>query len=165
MPKLIFPRRRGFQCKNVTDTRVTTDENDPFLNKHGINLKHPWDLKRGEGRRGLAPKSGVPNISRFFFPFSRSHFRSFSLSLWGSSRCFLVVFLKRGSPQMCTFRVCGLSCEALETQSLRGFTRQPENSKLAHLGSRQNTTKIPRASRETEKRIKMEAGEGKKERH
>ena len=34
MPKSIFflVRREGFETKSVTDTRVTTDKNDPFLN-------------------------------------------------------------------------------------------------------------------------------------
>ena len=39
MPKSIFfPREEGFETKSVTDTRATTDKNDPFLNmgfKHG----------------------------------------------------------------------------------------------------------------------------------
>ena len=40
MPKSIFfsGKGRGFESKSVTDTRATTDKNDPFLNmgfKHG----------------------------------------------------------------------------------------------------------------------------------
>ena len=42
------------------------------------------------------PSAGQPKISLFFF-LARPHFRSFSLSLWGSSRGILVVFLKTGT--------------------------------------------------------------------
>ena len=48
---------------------------------------------------------------RAFFPSPAPKFVLF-FPLWGSSREILVVFLKRRDPQMCTFGVLGLSCEA-----------------------------------------------------
>ena len=48
MPKSIFfpGREEGFETKSVTDTRATTDKNDPFLN---MGLKHgkQWVEKNG----------------------------------------------------------------------------------------------------------------------
>ena len=50
MPNSIFFQwRAGFESKSVTDTRATTDKNDPFLNmgfKHGKK----WVDKNGFGR-------------------------------------------------------------------------------------------------------------------
>ena len=76
-----------------------------------------WEPERcgPEGWRleGRGPEGGEPTISRFF-SLSRSHFRSFSFS--GG---LLVEFwwcLKRRDPQVCTFGVLGLSCEAPDLQ-------------------------------------------------
>ena len=48
MPNSIFfsAEGRGFQSKSVTDTRATTDKNDPFLN---VGFKHgkKWVDKNG----------------------------------------------------------------------------------------------------------------------
>ena len=65
-----------------------------------------WGPKSG-GRRSGGPKSGGPkgfagpNILRFFSHLPPPIFTLF-LSLWGSSRGILVVFLKRWDAQMCT---------------------------------------------------------------
>ena len=71
----------------------------------------------GGGREdihGGAPKGGAPNPQNFalVFPSLAPIFIHSSLS-WGSSRGILVVFLKRRGPEMCTFGVLGLLCEAL----------------------------------------------------
>ncbi len=74
-----------------------------------------------------ARRVGGPKFHAFF-SLSRRKLHSF-LPLWG----LLVEFwwcLKRRGAQMCTFGVLGLSCEGR-----RGFTRQPENSKRAHLSA------------------------------
>ena len=55
------------------------------------------------------PSAGPPKIS-LCFPLSRTHFRSFSLFLWGSSRGILVVFLK-AEPSNVHVWALGLSCE------------------------------------------------------
>ena len=87
------------------------------------------------------PPLGPPKISRFFFPLPPDHFRSFSLS--GG---LLVEFW---------------SC----LWGRRGFTRQPENSKRAHLRvpalqkHHQISTRRPP---EREKKSENGAGEGKK---
>ena len=60
--------------------------------------------------KGRAPKGGRPKISRFFF-FPSPAPCSLFLSLWVSSRGFLVVFGSAGR-QMITFGVLGLSSEA-----------------------------------------------------
>ena len=65
----------------------------------------------GWGPEGWGPEFLGPNISCFFFPSPATIFILSSLS-WGSFRGILVVFLKRRFPEMCTFGVLGLSCEA-----------------------------------------------------
>ena len=98
-----------------------------------------------------APKGGVQKISRFFFllppPFS------FFFSLLESFRGIGGVIESR-DPQMCTFGVLGLSCEAPAAQNRQGFTRQP-----VHIsGSRPSKTpqKTPRETQKSE----MEGGRG-----
>ena len=58
---------------------------------------------KGGAPKGGAPKGGGPKISRFFFPLP-PQLSFFSPSLWWC--------LKRRGPEMCTFGVLGLSCEA-----------------------------------------------------
>ena len=62
---------------------------------------HGGTLESGErARRVGGPEGGEAQKFRFFFLSGRS------------SRGILVVFMKRQNPQMCTFGVLGLSCEA-----------------------------------------------------
>ena len=54
---------RGFESKSVTDTRATTDKNDPFLNmgfKHGKKWvdKNGAKCNMGFGRRTENNRSG-----------------------------------------------------------------------------------------------------------
>ena len=72
-----------------------------------------------EAPEGWAPRRG-PNFALFFplpLPFS------LFFSLWGSFRGILVVF-EASRPEMCTFGVLGLSCEA-PTWCLRRGLRSP----------------------------------------
>ena len=90
--------------------------------------------------RRLGPRRVGPKC-RAFLSLSRRNFHSF-FSLWG----LLVEFwlwLKRPGAQMCTF---GLSGCRVKPRRLRGFTRQPENYKRAHLRvpAFNHTTKIQR---------------------
>ena len=66
-----------------------------------------WMLNFGTTKSGApkggAPKGRGPKISRFFFPLP-PQLSFFSPSLWWC--------LKRRRPEMCTFGVLGLSCEA-----------------------------------------------------
>ena len=67
-----------------------------------------WDLE-GKGpkiKKVCLRRVGGPKISRFFSPFSRRQFRSFSLSLGVFSWNFGGVFECR-DPQMCTFGFSG----------------------------------------------------------
>ena len=78
-------------------------------------------------RKGGSPKGGGNEISRFFF--SSPATISLFLCLWVSSRGILVVFLKRRDPQMCTFGVLGLSCEApaaLKPRAQKLWTKKRE---------------------------------------
>ena len=66
VPKSIFfPGRRGDESKSVTDTRATTDKNDPLLNmgfKHG---KSGWTEMGQNAIWGSGKKLKIPlNISR-----------------------------------------------------------------------------------------------------
>ena len=64
---------------------------------------------QGWGTEGWGPEGwGAQNFALFFSLPARIFFLS-SLS-WGSFRGILLVFLKRRSPEMCTFGVLGLSC-------------------------------------------------------
>ena len=111
-----------------------------------------------------APKGGGPKISRFFFPPPATIFFLLSLS-WGP----FVEFwwcLKRRGPEMCTFGVLGLSCEAPAAPKPQGLhtiktraqtcTFQGPGLQTTH---HQNATKRPQ---ERERRMKIVAGGGKK---
>ena len=69
---------------------------------------------QGEGPEVLGPKGGRPNISRFFSPLP-PHFSFFLQSLGG-----VLAEFWRGDPQMSTFGVLGLSCEALAASHHKG---------------------------------------------
>ena len=101
---------------------------------------------KGGALKGGAPKGGAPKWwgpegwgpkFRAFSSLSRHSFLFFFPSLL----VFFVKFwwcLKRGCAQMCTFGVLGLSCASPGGPvwwARRGFTRQPENSKRAHLSA------------------------------
>ena len=91
-----------------------------------------WWVCSGPLRR--TPLRWTPKIS-LFFPSPATVFILFSLSCWSFSLNFGGVFGDR-DPQMCTFGVLGLSCASPGGPvwwGRRGFTRQPENSKRAHL--------------------------------
>ena len=75
-----------------------------------------------------APSAGPPKISLFCFP----SFRSFCLSLCVFSLNFGGVFEGR-DPEICTFGLSGCRVKPRRLRGRRGFTRQPENSKRAHL--------------------------------
>ena len=68
-----------------------------------------WGPSPFRGTVALPPDSPPPDCPKFrsFFSFSCPHFRHFSLSLWGSSRGFLVAFVKAGTLKMCTFGLSG----------------------------------------------------------
>ena len=94
---------------------------------------------------GGPPSTGPPKFSRFF-SVSRHQFRSFCLSL-----CLLVEFWRF----LCTFGLSGCGVKPRRLWGRRGFTRQLENSKRAHLTAPAlpNTTNKPRedTQRETKK--------------
>ena len=114
------------------------------------------------------PPPDRPKISLFFFPSPATVFILFSLSCWSFSLNFGGVFEDR-DPQMCTFGVLGLLCEtSAASGARRGFTRQPENSKRAHLSAPalQTPPKFhEKDQQESEKRIKNCGGKGKKTRN
>ena len=101
------------------------------------------------------PSSGQPKISLFFFLPLPHHFCSFCLSLDVFSLNFGGVFEGR-NPKMCTFGVLGR----------RGFTRQPENSKRAHLRALALHTPSKFHEKTTRERQKEQkwGGRGKKKR-
>ena len=87
-----------------------------------------WPQRSGaQTQKNRAPKGGAtrvepePRKKWDPVPSPASHFRTF-VSLWRSSRVFLVVFLKRRGRQMFTFGVLGLSCEALEGPETAGVS-------------------------------------------
>ena len=93
----------------------------------------------GPPRRTAPPDRPPPDRPKFrsFFSLSRHSFHSFSLSCWSFSLNFGGVFEDRDA-QMCTFGVLGLSCEtpaAPPDRAAGARTRQPENSKRAHLSA------------------------------
>ena len=87
----------------------------------------------------LLPRTPLPPDRPKCLCFSSlpSHFRSFPLSLWGSSRGILVVFFKAGTSNVHVWA---------RARGRRGFTRQPENSIRANLRvpGASTTSKIPR---------------------
>ena len=73
------------------------------------------------------------NFALFFFPVPPQN--SFFSSLSG---CLLVEFwwcFEDRDPQMCTFGLSGCRVKPRRLRGRRGFTRQPENSKRAHLSA------------------------------
>ena len=114
---------------------------------------------------GWAPEGGGPKISSFF-PSPATKFVLF-FPLWASSRGILVVFEAPG-PELCEFGVLWLSCASPGGPvwwGRRGFTRQPELPKRAHLRvpAFKNTSKIQREDTQRgKKRTNFVAGEGKK---
>ena len=80
-----------------------------------------------------SPSAGPPKISLFFFSLPPEV--SFFLPSLGG---LLVEFwwcLKRQDPQMCTLGLSGCRVKTRRLRGRRGFTRQPENSKRAHLSA------------------------------
>ena len=111
------------------------------------------------------PEGWGPKISRFF-SVSRSHFRSFCLSLGVFSWFFGGVWKRRGS-QMFTFGVLGLSCEAPAAPKPPGFhttTRGPKRAHFSFPGFK-NTTKFHEKTPERREKNEMVTGEGKKKRN
>ena len=100
------------------------------------------------------PSPGPPKISLFFSSLHRK-FHSF-FSLWEVfSLNFGGVFEGRGA-QMCTFGLSGCCVEPRRPHQTgpRGFTRQPENSKRAHLSvpALQTPQNSPRENPQREKK-------------
>ena len=93
---------------------------------------HVWVLV---SRFGLdrPPSPGPPKISRFF-SLSRRKIRFFLPSLGVFSWNFGGVF-EGWETKMCTFRFSGCRVKPRRFRGRRGFTRQPENSKRAHLSA------------------------------
>ena len=130
----------------------------------------------GWGPKGGGPKGGARRVGarrvggpkfRAFFSLSRHKIRSFLPSLGVSSLNFGGVFEGR-DPQMCTFGLSGCRVKPRRLRGRRGFTRQPDNSKRAHLSAPafKNNTKIQREDTQRgKKRMNFAAGEGKKERN
>ena len=89
----------------------------------------PRDLPPPEG-----PSPGPPKISLFFFSPAGNFFLS---SLCGFSRGILVVFLKTGTLKCARLgsRIVVWNPGGPTRPGRRGFTRQPENSKRAHLSA------------------------------
>ena len=148
--------------------RVGTQTQKKGGGKKGGGPKGCWPRRVGGPNleKVGGPKGGGPKISRFF-SLSRRKISFFS-SLSGG---LLVEFwwcLKRRGAQMCTFGVLGLSCASPGGPvwwGRRGFTRQPENSKRAHL--RVLVFKTPpkfneKTPREGRKERNFAAGQGKK---
>ena len=120
---------------------------------------------KGGGREGWGREGwGAQNFA-LFFPLSRSIFALF-VSLLVSSRGILVVFSKAG-PQMCTFGVLGLSCEApAATNPPRVSHHSPRAQTCTFEGpglhkNNQNSTRRPP---ERHKKERNGGGKGKKKR-
>ena len=125
-PRRVGPRRVGH--RRVGPRRVGPRRVGP--RRVGPRKVGP----RRVGPQGWAPKGGEPKISRFFFPLP-PQFSFFLPSLRG----LLVEFwwcLKRRGPEMCTFGVLWLSCEARAAPKPPGFhttTREPANFDFGQL--------------------------------
>ena len=96
---------------------------------------------RSGSPQGGAPKGGLPKISRFFF-------FSFPAPIFFHSSLFWC--LKRRGPEMFTFGVLGLSCEAPAAVK----TRQPESPNVNISGPR--PSKTPKFHEKIPKRGKKE---------
>ena len=92
---------------------------------------HPTPTPLPPDPPSSGPPSGPPKISLFFSPLPH-HFCSFCLSLGVFSLNFGGFGEDRG-PQMCTFGLLGCRVKPRRLRGRRGFTREPENSKRAHL--------------------------------
>ena len=114
----------------------------------------------GVGPSGFPSCTGPPapdHPKSLSFFLSRPYFRSFCLSLGVFSLNFGGVF-EGWDPQMCTFGLSGC-----RVKPRRGFTRQPKNSKRAHLMV--PTLQTPLKFHENtlrETQTKMDVGKGKK---
>ena len=101
---------------------------------------------------------------RACFTLSRRKIRSFL-----PSGGLLVEFwwcLKRRDPQMCTFGLSGCRVKPQRLRGRMGFTRQPENSKRAHLSAPtlQTPPKFHEKTPEREEKNEFCGGRGKKKR-
>ena len=122
------------------------------------------DFRRPPSRRTAQNFRSFSSLSR--------HRLVVTVSLWGSSRRILVVFLKtQVTLQMCTFGALGLSCEDPSGPTRRGrrgsHTTARELQTCTFLAPRRFKTppKFPRKRpKEREKKTKMVAGKGKKKR-
>ena len=93
-----------------------------------------------------------------FFPSPATIF-FLSSSLAGPFVKFWCFFLKRRCPEICTCGLSGCRVKPRRLQSRRSFTRQPENSKRAHLRV------PPRLHKNHQNSTNLERERGKKERN
>ena len=100
------------------------------------------------------PSAGPPKILLFFFPLPLQ-FSLFCLSCWSFSLNFGGVFEDR-DPQLCTFGLSGCTPAAPPDRAARDRTRQPENSKRAHLRVPALQKHHQNFTKKTEKRRKKE---------
>ena len=94
---------------------------------------------RRVGPEGWGPKGGGPIIEKVVARSVPPQFSFFLLSLWGFFRGNLVLFLKRWHPEMCTFGVLLLSCEAptrVMNLNWRHNSRRPSGEKKENCGGR-----------------------------
>ena len=108
---------------------------------------------KGGAPKGGAPKGGGPKILRFFFPPPATIFFLLSLS-WGP----FVEFwwcLKRRGPEMCTFGVLGLSCEALAAPKPRREMEKKSENKMKREMSK-NKRKVKKSKKTKQKKKKKE---------
>ena len=124
--------------KRCVSTLYTNDISDSSLTtskRSGTSCDSKYQRPSG-GQRGGVPKGGVPKgggAQNFaFFSLSHSHFRSFLPSLGVLSWNFGDVFEGR-KPWNKHVWPFGLSCETPAASGPLDFTREPENSKRAHL--------------------------------
>ena len=99
---------------------------------------------KGGGPEGWGLEGWKPKISRFF-SLSRHNVHS-SLPLLGWC-------LKRRDPDMCTFGLSGCRVKPRRLRGRRGFTRQPENSKLVCFQNAQTTDTSPRKNLKASKKL------------
>ena len=106
----------GRVCAHLAQTGVALRSSNTILRLQTASLPSPTSLASLNLGVSLLTDSKDPalrrtKISLFFFPSFAHIFIHSSLS-WGSCRGILVVFVKCRDPQLCTFGVLRLSCEA-----------------------------------------------------
>ena len=107
----------------------------------------------GSGVWSWPPKGGGPTISRFF-SISRRKIRSFRISLWGSSRGFLVVFGSAGAVECSRSEYSGCRVKPRRPRSRRGSHDSPKAQTCTfegpglHKHHQNSTIRPPRGKKE-----------------